>query len=57
MASYHDKNKLKLGDINHDKQGLRNGYVKPSGKFWKRRFNKRVRRGAVHKRDNHFEWC
>lgn len=33
-----------------------NGYVKPSGKFWKRLFNKRVRKGAIHKRNSWFEW-
>ncbi len=40
-----------------NKTGWQSGFVKPSGKFWKRYFNKRVRRGATHKRDNWFEWC
>ena len=31
-------------------------WVKPAGKFWKRYFNKRVRKGKRHKRDNWFEW-
>ena len=32
------------------------GYVKPTGKFWKRHFNKKVRKGKQHKRGNWFEW-
>jgi hypothetical protein len=31
--------------------------VKPTGKFWKRYFNKKVRQGATHKRSNWHEWC
>ena len=31
--------------------------VKPSSKFWKRYFNKKVRKGLKHKRGNWFEWC
>lgn len=32
------------------------GFVKPTGKFWKRYFNKLVRKGATHKRCNWFYW-
>lgn len=32
------------------------GYIRPHGKFWKRYFNKKVRKGAVHKRGAWFEW-
>ena len=32
------------------------GHVKPTGKFWKRYFNKKVRNGLEHKRGNWFEW-
>lgn len=40
-----------------DKVGLWQSYwVKPSGKFWKRYFNKRVRKGKIHKRDNFWYW-
>ena len=40
-----------------DKVGLwQSYYVKPSGKFWKRYFNKRVRKGKIHKRDNYWYW-
>ena len=40
-----------------DKVGLwQSYYVKPSGKFWKRYFNKRVRKGKIHKRDNFWYW-
>lgn len=31
-------------------------WVKPTGKFWKRYFNKKVRNGKPHKRGNWFEW-
>jgi len=59
MASYWDKNrnKLKLGNENRFEKGWKSGFVKPSGKFWKRYYNKRVRKGAIHKRDNHYEYC
>ena len=40
-----------------DKVGLwQSYYVKPSGKFWKRYFNKRVRKGKIHNRDNFWYW-
>ena len=40
-----------------DKVGLwQSYYVKPCGKFWKRYFNKRVRKGKIHKRDNFWYW-
>ena len=50
--------KIRLGK---KKETKRNGwwhsyYVKPSGKFWKRYFNKKVRNGKQHKRGNWFEW-
>ena len=32
-------------------------FLKPSSKFWKRYFNKKVRKGLKHKRGNWFEWC
>lgn len=31
-------------------------YIKPSGKFWKRYFNKKVRKGLRYKRGNWFDW-
>lgn len=31
-------------------------WIKPKGKFWKRFFNKKVRKGERHKRGNWFEW-
>lgn len=30
--------------------------IKPTGKFWKRYFNKKVRKGSEHKRGNWLEW-
>jgi len=49
---------FKLGNKNNNprRKGWVSDFVKPSGKFWKRYFNKRVRRGKVHKKDNWFEW-
>ena len=44
----------KQGDLK--RQGWQSFFVKPSGKFWKRYFNKRVRKGKVYKKDNWFEW-
>jgi len=51
-----DKIKLKLGARKKGKTFI-SGFVKPSGKFWKRYFNKRVRQGKPHKRDNWHEWA
>ena len=31
-------------------------FVRPTGKFWKRYFNKKVRKGAEYKKDNWWEW-
>lgn len=39
------------------KNGWNNGYVKPTGKFWKRFFNKKVRRGEAYKYGNWWKWC
>jgi len=50
--------KIKLANKKgFQKTGWVNGYVKPAGKFWKRLFNKRVRKGATHKKSSWFEWC
>lgn len=57
MIMNENKHKLRLGDKSKGRQGFRSNYVKPSGKFWKRYFNKKVRKGEVHKRGNWFEWC
>lgn len=49
------KRKLKLGDKDEQRKlkcGFVGGYVKPSGRFWKRYFNKRVRKGGRYKRGN-----
>lgn len=52
--------KVYIGNKRKTKENLDYAYqsyfVKPAGKFWKRYFNKRVRKGKVHKRDNWFEW-
>lgn len=57
-----NENKLKVfignkrktkNNLNHPAQSY---WVKPSGKFWKRYFNKKVRNGEEHKRGNWFEW-
>ena len=31
-------------------------FVKPAGKFWKRYFNKKVRKGAEYKKSNWWDW-
>jgi hypothetical protein len=31
--------------------------IKPCSKFWKRYFNKKVRKGKEHKKGNWIEWC
>ena len=56
-----DKYKLRLGKRKILKDNPHGGlwfryWVKPSGKFWKRYFNKKVRNGLPHKRGNWFEW-
>ena len=53
-----DNLKIKIGKR---KESKRHGfwqsyYIKPTGKFWKRYFNKKVRHGELHKRGNWFEW-
>lgn len=56
-----ERHKIKLGDKSHGNTGLLSYYVKPSGKFWKRVFNKRVRKrkiyNNVYRRGNWMEWC
>ena len=52
-----DKNKIRVNKKGQLKTGLRNNFVKPCGKFWKRYFNKKVRKGYKHKRGNWFDWC
>lgn len=32
------------------------GFVKPTGKFWKRLFNKQVRKGKPYKKTNWWYW-
>ncbi len=53
-----DKHKIRIGKKGElTRQGTwQSYYIKPCGKFWKRFFNKKVRKGAVHKRGNWFEW-
>ena len=53
-----DHNKLRMGTSAKGTQkfGWISYWVKPSGKYWKRYFNKKVRKGLRHKRGNWFEW-
>jgi ABC-type transporter lipoprotein component MlaA len=57
-----NENKLKvyIGNKQKTKDNLeyamQSYFVKPAGKFWKRYFNKKVRKGAQHKRGNWWEW-
>ena len=55
-----DKYKIRLGKKKQLKNNAFGGlwfssYVKPTGKFWKRYFNKKVRKGKRHKRGNWWE--
>jgi hypothetical protein len=54
-----DRIKLRLGKKREFKrnQGWISSYIKPSGRFWKRFFNKKVRQGLQYKRGNWHEWC
>lgn len=59
MCDLYKNTRLILGKKKQFKKlgGWFSGYVKPSGKIWKRIFNKRVRTGkATYKRDNWMEW-
>lgn len=50
-----NKFKVRLGKHHGRPYGL-SYFVKPTGKFWKRYFNKKVRKGLSHKRGNWFDW-
>ena len=52
-----DRHKLRLCKGEMKRQGCWQSYwIKPVGKFWKRYFNKKVRKGKEHKKGNWFEW-
>jgi hypothetical protein len=55
-----DKLKVYIGNKRKTKQNLNYAYqsyfVKPAGKFWKRYFNKKVRKGAEHKKGGWWDW-
>lgn len=55
-----DKLKVTVGNLKKTKLNLnteaQSYFVKPSSKFWKRFFNKKVRKGAEYKRGNWFSW-
>lgn len=56
-----DRCKLKLSkrkQLHHNNCGNSwfSYYVKPTGKFWKRYFNKKVRQGSQYKGGNWLEW-
>jgi len=54
-----DRRKLKLGKKKEMKRhcGWVSYIIKPCSKFWKRYFNKKVRKGKEHKKGNWIEWC
>lgn len=53
-----DRDKIRLSKAKQlNKDGWFSAHVKPTGRFWKRYFNKKVRSGMRHKRGNWFEWC
>lgn len=39
-----------------DLGGWASDHVRPRGRFWRRYFNKKVRKGGVHGRQNWMEW-
>lgn len=55
-----DNLKVHIGNRRKTKKRLKYSaqsfYVKPSSKFWKRYFNKKVRKGDTHKRGNWWLW-
>ena len=55
-----DKLKVYIGNKRKTKKNLNYAYqsyfVKPAGKFWKRYFNKKVRKGADHKKGGWWDW-
>lgn len=49
--------KIKLGKRKQLREtGWISAIVQPASKFWKRYFNKKVRKGEVHKKSNWLEW-
>ena len=52
--------KVRIGDLKKTKELSNNPaqsyFVKPVGKFWKRFFNKKVRKGSPHKKTNWWYW-
>jgi hypothetical protein len=52
-----DLRKVKIGSKGEvAKTPYQSYWIKPAGKFWKRFFNKKVRKGAEYKRGNWFHW-
>lgn len=57
-----NENKLKVHIGNKRKTKVNLGYsaqsyfVKPASKFWKRFFNKKVRKGATYKKGGWWDW-
>lgn len=54
-----NKYKLRIGTKGERSRQGRwiSGWIKPSGKFYKRLFNKKVRKGLRYRRGNWLEWC
>lgn len=53
-----NRNKLRIGAKGEMKRqgGWTSYFIKPTGKYWKRFFNKKVRKGKPHKFGNWMEW-
>ena len=51
-----DRRKVRIGQMKKTLGVYASYYIKPSSKFWKRYFNKKVRKGATYKRGNWFYW-
>lgn len=53
-----NEDKLKVHLNKKPRKGYRyqSYFVKPHGKFWKRYFNKKVRKGEIYRRNNFWIW-
>lgn len=50
------KLKVKIGNLKETEYKYQSYFVKPASKFWKRLFNKRIRKGENHKKGGWWYW-
>lgn len=51
-----DKHKVHFGNLKKNTDKWQSGWVKPSNKWWKRYFNKKVRKGETYKKNSWWHW-